>query len=110
MISLHVYLTPAAGKEGELDSAVRDRWMAAMADQPGFINAAVLKPFAEGELAKLEAMVPSHYVEVVSFWRSEEERLAWAARPIHDEVFNHVTAAADSVTYTLQTAEESWNL
>jgi heme-degrading monooxygenase HmoA len=84
--------------------------MAAMTDQPGFISAAVLKPFAEGELAKLEATVPRHHVEVVAFWRSEEERLAWVARPIHDEVFNQVTAAADSVTYTLQTAKESWNL
>ncbi len=110
MISLHVYLTPAEGKAAELDSAINDKWMTAMADQPGFISGAALKPFSDEELAELGASVPEHYIEVVSFWSSEEERLAWVARPIHDEVFNEVLAAADGVSYTLQTAENSWNI
>ena len=110
MISLHVYLSPAEGKAAVLDSAIRDKWMTAMAEQPGFISAATLKPFAESDLARLEAAVPEHYIEVVAFWRSEEERLAWVARPIHDEVFDQVLAAADGVSYTLQTVDNSWNL
>ena len=110
MISLHVYLTPAAGKEAELDSAISDAWMTAMADQPGFLSAAVLKPFSDDDLAALGASVPEYAIEVVAFWTSEEERLAWVARPIHDEVFEKVLAAADGVSFTLQTAHDSWNL
>ena len=110
MISLHVYLTPAAGKAAELDSAISDKWLTAMAEQPGFISGAVLKPFAEEDLAELQATVPEHYVEVVSFWQSEEKRLAWVARPIHDEVFNQVLTAAEGVSHTLQTVDNSWNL
>ena len=110
MISLHVYLTPADGKEAELDSAISDAWMTAMADQPGFISAAVLKPFSDDALAALEASVPAYAIEVVAFWTSEEERLAWVARPIHDEVFEKVLAAAGGVSFTLQTGHDSWNL
>ena len=110
MISLHVYLTPAAGKEAELDSAISDAWMTAMAKQPGFISGAVLKPFSDDDLAALQASVPEHAIEVVSFWTSEEERLTWVARPIHDEVFEKVLAAAEGVSHTLQTAPDSWNL
>ena len=110
MISLHVYLTPAPGKEAELDSAVSDAWMPAMAEQPGFVSAAVLAPFSGDALAALGASVPEHAVEVVAFWTSEEERLAWVARPIHDQVFQEVLDAAESVSFTLQTAEHSWNL
>jgi antibiotic biosynthesis monooxygenase (ABM) superfamily enzyme len=110
MISLHVYLTPAAGKEAELDSAISDAWMTAMADQPGFISGAVLKPFSDDALAALQASVPEYAIEVVAFWTSEEERLAWVARPIHDEVFEKVLAAAEGVSFTLQTAPDSWNI
>ena len=110
MISLHVYLNPAAGKEAELDSAISDAWMTAMADQPGFIGGAVLKPFSDDALAALQASVPEHAIEVVSFWDSEEERLAWVARPIHDEVFEKVLAAADGVSHTLQNAHDNWNV
>ena len=62
MISLHVYLNPAAGKEAELDSAISDAWMTAMADQPGFISGAVLKPFSDDALAALQASVPEHAI------------------------------------------------
>ena len=110
MISLHVYLTPAAGKEAELDSAISDAWMTAMAEQPGFISGAVLKPFSDDALAALQASVPEHAIDVVAFWTFEEERLAWVARPIHDEVFEKVLAAAEGVSHTLQTAHDSWNL
>ena len=110
MISLHVYLMPKAGKERELDSAVRDEWLAAMSEQPGFLSAAVLRPFSDGELDSLGALIPGHAIEAISFWRSEGERLEWVARPIHDQVFASVIEASDSVTYTLQTVERSWNL
>lgn len=37
MVSLHVYLIPKKGRELELDSAVRDGWIPAMSEQPGFL-------------------------------------------------------------------------
>ena len=52
MITLNVYLTPREGRAEELKSAVRDKWLAAMAQQPGFLRAAVLKPFPDDELAR----------------------------------------------------------
>ena len=110
MISLHVYLTPKAGNEQGLESAVRDKWMAAMAEQPGFLSGAMVKPYSDEELAKLEAAKPESAYEVVSFWQSERERAEWVARPVHDQVFSQVLDAAESVSYTLQTVEHSWNL
>ena len=87
MISLHVYLTPKPGKERELESAIRDGWLQAMSDQPGFLSAALVTPYSDDELAELHATKPRSVYEAVSFWRSEPERREWAARPIHDEVF-----------------------
>ena len=81
MISLHVYMTPKANKEGELEAGIRDKWMAAMSEQRGFLRAALLKPFPDEELDKLQAAKPASTFETVAFWRTEEERLAWVARP-----------------------------
>ena len=110
MISLNVYLTPKAGKASELEAAVRAGWMGAMVEQPGFLSAALLKPFGDEELAELQAVKPTGAFELVAFWRSEEARAAWVARPIHDDVFRPVIAASESVSYTVQTVEHSWNL
>ena len=110
MISLHAYLTPKEGNEEALESAIRDKWIAAMAEQPGFSSAVMLTPFPDEELMKLNALKPRSTYEVVSFWRSESDRKAWVARPIHDQVFSQVEDAADSITFTLQTVEHSWNL
>ncbi len=81
-----------------------------MAEQPGFISAAILTPFSDDALAKLEAAEPDKKLEVVSFWRSEEERLEWVARPIHDEVFLPLLDMAEDVSFTLQTVMADWNL
>ena len=110
MISLNVYLTPKAGRKNELERAVREVWMEAMAQQPGFLRAAIIAPFGEEVLADLEATKPSYVYEIVSYWNSEEERLAWVARDIHQEVWPHVVKEAAEVSYTLFTVEASWKL
>ena len=110
MISLHVYLVPKPGKEAELETAIRDGWIAAMSEQPGFLRAAILKPFADDALANLGASKPLHTFEVVSFWRSEKLRLEWVARPIHDEVFVPVVELSESVNFTLQTVAKGWKI
>ncbi|MCH8221906.1 MAG: antibiotic biosynthesis monooxygenase [Chloroflexi bacterium] len=110
MISLHVYMNAKAGRELELEAQIKDRWLTAMAEQPGFISAAILTPFSDDALAKLEAAKPDKKLEVVSFWRSEEERLEWVARPIHDEVFLPLLDMAEDVSFTLQTVMADWNL
>ena len=110
MISLHVYLTPKAGREKDLDSAIQDGWLPAMSQQPGFLAAAVVSSYDYNELEALGATRPAHALEAVSFWRSEAERQVWVARPIHDEVFAKVIDAAEGVSYTLQNVEGSWGL
>lgn len=110
MISLHVYLTPKPGNESELEASIRDSWMAAMAEQPGFVNAALLRPVPEADLRKLGANRPLHVYEVVAFWRSEQERLAWVARPVHDRVFKPVVELAASVSFVVQTVAAGWKI
>ena len=44
MITLHVYLSPKPGREGDLVSATLEKWLPAMSDQPGFVNCALVKP------------------------------------------------------------------
>ena len=110
MISLNVYLTPKSGRAAELESVVHDRWIKTMSEQPGFLRAAALKPFPDDELVSLQAIRPENAYEVVTYWETEAQRVAWTQRPIHDEVWADVLAASESVTYTLQTVEGSWNM
>ncbi len=110
MISLHVYMTTKPGNEAALEAAIRDRWIAAMAEQPGFLHAALLKPFSADALDALGAVKPSHAFEVVSFWESEELRLDWVARPIHDQVFMPLLELTEHVAFTLQSVVHRWQL
>ncbi len=110
MISLHVYLTPKPGMEDALDAAVCEDWLPALMEQPGAISAASVKPFSDGDLEALGALKPDAAVEAVCFWESEQARLDWVALPLHDEVFAKVVEAADSVSYTLQDVDKSWNV
>ncbi len=110
MITLHVYLNPKPGKDGELVSATLERWLPAMADQPGFISCALVRPLPESELSAMNAGSPPASFEVVALWRSEQERKDWVARPIHDEVFSSVIDAAESVSWTVQSVERAWGV
>lgn len=110
MISLHVYLNPKSGKAAELEASVRDGWLKAMATQPGFISASLLTSFSDVALDALGASKRETAYEVVSFWESEELRLEWVARPIHDQVFMPLMDIADDISFTLNDVAESWNL
>ena len=72
-----------------------------MAEQPGFLQGAMLTPFGDDK---------SEDIEVVSYWESEERRLEWVARPIHDEVFEPITDLAESLSYTVKTVTHTWNI
>ncbi len=101
MITLHVYLTPKSGQSEALQAAIREPWISTMSEQPGFVQAAMLTPFeAEG----------SEDIEVVSYWESEELRLEWVARPIHDQVFASIMELAETISPTVKTVSQTWNV
>jgi heme-degrading monooxygenase HmoA len=99
MITLHVYLTPKAGKAEELRAATVDTWIKAMSAQPGFVRASMLTPY-EGET--------SDDFELVSYWETEELRREWVARPIHDEAFVPIGELAESVDAVVKAVAHSW--
>jgi len=101
MITLHVYLTPKVGKSEERRAAIVDPWIDTMAEQPGFVQAAMLTPFGDED---------SEDIEVVSYWESEELRLEWVARPIHDEVFQSIMNLAENISPTVKTVSHTWNI
>lgn len=111
MITLNMRLTANPEREDELVSAIRDKWMPAMARQSGFIRGVMLKPY-EGEMASSLGLPEQVFTfEVVSFWESEEQRAAWAASDIHAEVISYVNDSVLPETgkqAVLFTIEESW--
>jgi hypothetical protein len=52
----------------------------------------------------------SEDIELVSYWESEELRLEWVARPIHDEVFAAIMENAETVSPTVKTVSSKWNV
>jgi heme-degrading monooxygenase HmoA len=101
MITLHVYLTPKSSKADALRAAINDPWISTMSEQPGFVQAAMLTPFNDDS---------SEVIEVVSYWESEELRLEWVARPIHDRVFAGIMENANTVSPTVKTVTNTWNV
>lgn len=110
MISLHVYLTAKTDQESTLEAGIRDSWMKAMAAQPGFVSAALLKPQSAQYLDELGLRRPPHTFELVAFWASERARREWVARPIHDQVFLPLLDLSDEVSATVQDVRQDWNL
>ena len=72
-----------------------------MAKQPGFVQAAMLTQFDDES---------SEDIEVISYWKSEELRLEWVARPIHDEVFASIMDLAETISPTVKTVSNTWNI
>ncbi len=101
MITLHVYLTPKSGQAEALQNVIRDTWISAMSEQSGFVQAVMLTPFGDDN---------SEDIEVVSYWESEQLRLEWVARPIHDQVFEPIMELAESVSPTVKTVSHAWNI
>ena len=110
LISLHVYMTAKQGRAQDLEAAIRDSWIHTMSEQPGFLHAAILQPFDDDAMAAVGGFKPQHTFEVVSFWESEEKRLEWVARPIHDQVFQPLFELTDDVSHTLNMVQHSWEL
>lgn len=108
MISLNVYLTPKPGRAADLERAIVDSWLAAMARQPGFLWAAMKSPYPDADLAALNAARPSYTYEVVAYWSSEQERVEWVARDIHQEVWPRVMEPTETVSYTLFNCQKTW--
>ena len=72
-----------------------------MSKQPGFVQAAMLAQFDDES---------SEDIEVISYWESEELRLEWVARPIHDEVFASIMDLAETISPTVKTVSNTWNI
>ena len=101
MITLHVYLTPKPGQYESLTSKINDPWISTLAKQPGFVQAAMLTQFDDES---------SEDIEVISYWESEELRLEWVARPIHDEVFASIMDLAETISPTVKTVSNTWSI
>ena len=110
MISLNVYLTPKNGHENALEKAIKEVWIAAMVKQPGFVSATLNNPFSDEDLEALEASKPSYVYEMVSYWATEEERVAWVDRDIHQEVWPQIIDQVSEVSYTLFDCNTTWNM
>ena len=52
----------------------------------------------------------SEDIEVISYWESEELRLEWVARPIHDEVFASIMDLAETISPTVKTVSNTWSI
>ncbi len=110
MISLNVYLTAKEGQEAALETAIKDVWISAMTQQPGFLRATLNTPFSDDDLAALEASKPPFGYEMVSIWRTEQERVDWVARDIHQEVWPQVIEHCTDVSYTLFDCNTTWSM
>ena len=76
----------------DLLTAIRENWYAAMSANPGFLGGAVLAPTGsdDGHEGITTGYDFTHSFETISFWRTEGDRMAWAATEPHDTEFPKV--------------------
>ena len=110
MIALDVYFNAKDGNDTELERVIVDVWMEAMKQQPGFISASLMTPVPQEALDAMGAVKPPFSHEVLSFWESEEQRQAWVARDIHQEVWPQVEAVAEVIVYSVSNCDATWNM
>jgi len=110
MIALDVYFNAKDGNDTELERVIVDVWMEAMKQQPGFISASLMTPLPQEALDAMGAVKPPFSHEVLSFWESEEQRQAWVARDIHQEVWPQVEAVAEVIVYSVSNCDATWNM
>ena len=101
MITLHVYLTPKPDQAEALQAAIQTTWISTMSKQLGFVQAAMLTAFEDEGTEE---------IEIVSYWESEQLRLEWVARPVHDQVFEPIMELAESISSTVKTVGHTWNI
>jgi antibiotic biosynthesis monooxygenase (ABM) superfamily enzyme len=96
-IELHVDLQVYPGREKEMLEIFHGQFHAAAAKQPGFIDVKMLKL-----RSALQGSAPSNanYRFVLRF-QSEEERQAWVATPIHQEIWPRIVQTLASKEYTV---------
>jgi antibiotic biosynthesis monooxygenase (ABM) superfamily enzyme len=94
-IQLHVDLQVDPAKEGEMLEIFHGPFHAAAAQQPGFISANMLQL-----RAALQGAAPPHanYRFVLQF-QSEDQRKAWVATSIHQELWPKIEATLASKQY-----------
>ena len=108
MITLHVNLTAKEGRRDELEVAIREKWLPAMSEQPGFIRCAMLTPTSNDEFAEAGGTELQHDFDAVAFWETVEDLLTWAKSEVHAEATSPMVEAAANITSTTQDVVRSW--
>ena len=108
MIVLQIQLSPEPEREDELEEAVRQRFLPAMARQPGFVQAFLTGPCSDEVLVAVGAQKPSFKFQVTALWNSEEERKDWVARDIHQEVWGEVSGLCSRANALLLDVVQNW--
>ena len=99
-VSLHGVFWTTAGQQRRLEDAASD-WYAAMSSNAGFLGGVVQRPNAESRAAPWGGA--THAIETTSFWRTEQDRVAWVLTTPHDPVFASVTEqATDRISNRLE--------
>jgi heme-degrading monooxygenase HmoA len=96
-IELHVDLQVDPAKEKEMLEIFHSQFHAAAAKQPGFIDVKMLKL-----RSAIQGSAPPHanYRFVLQF-QSEEQRQAWVATAIHQELWPKIEQTLASKQYTV---------
>ena len=95
-IQLHVDLSVDPAKEREMLDHFEKVFRPAAAKQPGFIDARMLKL----RIARRGAAPPGANYRFVLSFATEEQRQAWAATPLHQQVWPPIVNTLKNGDYT----------
>jgi antibiotic biosynthesis monooxygenase (ABM) superfamily enzyme len=95
-IALHVDLQVDPAKEKEMLSVFHGKFHAAAAKQPGFISANIIKL-----RSALQGSAPHANYRFVLQFQTEEQRQAWVATSIHNQIWPQIEATLASKQYTV---------
>lgn len=94
-IQLHVDMELDPAREKEMLANFRNVFRPTISKQPGFVSVSLLKLRAEKQG---KAPAGCSYRAIISF-QTEEQRLAWVARPAHQQSWGTVEKTLKGVKY-----------
>lgn len=100
MIRLVVNLRVPESAADDLERYYVDTYAPMLAQQPGFVSAALGKIYSDESLQEIDAERPESNYQLSLDFQTEESRRAWVSDPRHDPAWGHVVQLAEQVRHT----------
>jgi heme-degrading monooxygenase HmoA len=99
MIELHIYLKAKPGQHAAIERTYREAYVPAISIQKGFRSTRLLRPYPSEVNQRIGGRAAQCDYEINIAFDTEEQRMAWATGPEHQDCWPKMEALCDSIEW-----------